>query len=208
MAEIEVRDLKNKVVGKLELSDEVFNYEASETLVWEAVKAYQAAQRKGTHSAKGRSDVRGGGKKPWRQKGTGRARVGTIRSPLWAGGGTVHPPQPRDYTEGFPKKKRRGAMKLILTDKVKNDRILVFENLDLESHRTKDFSALLQKLDVPNKVLLVDGKDNRNLYLSSRNLKNAKMVSTSGVNVYDLLNHEVLLISKQAVLDLQEVLKK
>ena len=110
--------------------------------------------------------------------------------------------------EGFPKKKRRGAMKLILTDKVKNDRLMVFENLDLESHRTKDFSALLQKLEIPNKVLLVDGKDNRNLYLSSRNLKNAKMVPTSGVNVYDLLNHEVLLISKQAVLDLQEVLKK
>jgi large subunit ribosomal protein L4 len=127
---------------------------------------------------------------------------------LWAGGGTVHPPKPRDYSESFPKKKRRGAMKLILTDKLKSDRLMVVENLELDSHRTRDFTDLLKKLKIEGKVLLVDGKDNRNLYLSSRNLQKAKMVPTGSINVYDLLNHELLLISKQAVLDLQEVLKK
>jgi large subunit ribosomal protein L4 len=208
MAEIEVRDLKNKVVGKLELTDEVFNYEASETLVWEAVKAYQAAQRKGTHAAKGRSDMRGGGRKPWRQKGTGRARAGTIRSPLWAGGGTVHPPKPRDYSEALPKKKRRGAMKLVLTDRLKNERLLVFDNLNLETPRTKEFVSLLKTLGIEQKVLLIDGKQNRNLYLGSRNIKSAKLVSSDGVNIYDLLNHELLIFSKSAVLELQEVLKK
>jgi len=208
MAEIEVRDLTNKVVGKLELADEVFNYQASETLVWEAVKAYRAAQRKGTHSAKGRSEVRGGGRKPWRQKGTGRARAGTLRSPLWAGGGTVHPPKPRNYTEAFPKKKRRGAMKLILTDKLKNERLFVFENLDLDSHRTRDFMNFLDLLKIDKKVLLVDSRENRNLYLGSRNVPNAKMVPSSGVNVMDLLSHELLMMSRKALEELQEVLKK
>lgn len=206
MAEVEVKDLNNKVVGKLKLSDDVFKYEASPALVWEAVTAYQAAQRKGTHATKGRSAVRGGGRKPWRQKGTGRARVGTLKSPLWAGGGTVHGPQPRSYAQAFPKKKRRGAMKLILTDKLKQDRLIVVDEIALESHRTKEFVKVLGNFEIPKKVLIVDSRENQNLYLSSRNVPAVKMVAANGVNVYDLVNHEVLMISKNALLELQEAL--
>lgn len=208
MPQVEVRDLKNKVVGKLDLSEEVFAYEASEALVWEAVNAYRAAQRKGTHSTKNRAKVRGGGRKPWRQKGTGRARVGTIRSPLWTGGGTVHGPQPRDYRQALPKKKRRGAVKLVLTDKLKNDRLIVVEKFELDSHKTKDFAGVLEKLGINGKALIADAPGNRNLLLSARNLAGVKPVTATGVNVYDLLNHEHLVISREAVLALQEALTK
>lgn len=206
MAEVEVRDLKNKVVSKLSLADEVFNYEASPTLVWEAVTAFQAAQRKGTHATRNRAAVRGGGHKPWRQKGTGRARVGTLKSPIWVGGGTIHGPQPRNYAQAFPKKKRRGAMKLVLTDKLKNEKLLVVEEMELDSHKTKDFVRVLDNLEIAKKILVVDSRENRNLYLSSRNLPLVKTVASNGVNVYDLVNHETVLISKKALLELQEAL--
>ena len=158
MAEIEVRNLKNKVVDQLELADEVFNYTASETLVWEAVRAYLAAQRKGTHATKGRSQVRGGGRKPWRQKGTGRARAGSIRSPIWRAGGTTFGPTPRNYTQAFPKKKRRGALKVVLSDKLKNQKLIVVDEFALESHRTKEFLEVLKTLDLGKKVLVVDDR--------------------------------------------------
>jgi len=208
MAEVEVKNLKNKVVEKLALADEVFAYEAKRSLVWEAVRAFQAAKRKGTHATKNRSAVRGGGQKPWRQKGTGRARVGTIRSPLWVGGGTAHGPSPRDYSQALPKKKRRGAVKLVLTDKLKSDRLHVVDELAIDSHKTKDFLGLLQGLKLDGKVLVVDSKENRNLYLGSRNLQSVKMVPAAGVNIYDLLNHENILISKSALMELQEVLQR
>jgi large subunit ribosomal protein L4 len=207
MAEVEVRDLNNKVVEKLSLADEVFNYEASPSLVWEAVTAFTASQRKGTHSTKNRAAVRGGNHKPWRQKGTGRARAGTVKSPIWAGGGTIHGPQPRDYSQPFPKKKRRGAMKLVLTDKLKNEHLLVLKDIELDSHRTKEFAEVISGFEVGKKVLVVDSRENRNLYLSSRNLPSVKMVASNGVNVYDLVNHEFLMISKKALLELQETLK-
>lgn len=208
MAEVEVKNLKNKVVGKLDLSDDVFAYEAKRSLVWEAVRAFRAGKRKGTHSTKNRAVVRGGGQKPWRQKGTGRARVGTIRSPLWAGGGTVHGPTPRDYSQALPKKKRRGAVKLVLTEKLKNDQIRVIDELSIDSHKTKDVIELLAGLQLDGKVLVVDSRENRNLYLGSRNLQSVKMVPTAGVNIYDLLNHETILISKPALIELQEVLQR
>jgi large subunit ribosomal protein L4 len=208
MAEVEVKNLKNKVVGKVDLADEVFAYQAKKVLVWEAVRAFQAGRRKGTHSTKNRSAVRGGGQKPWRQKGTGRARVGTIRSPIWAGGGTVHGPSPRDHSQSLSRKKRRGAVKLVLSDKLKNDQIRVVDDLSVDSHKTKDVLSLLKQLDLEGKVLVVDSKENRNLFLGSRNLQSVKMVSAGGVNIYDLLNHETLLISKPALLELQEVLQR
>lgn len=208
MAEVEVRNIKNKVVGKLALADEVFNYEASPTLVWEAVVAFQAAQRKGTHAAKNRAQVKASNRKPWRQKGTGRARVGSVSSPLWTGGGTVHGPQPRDYTQAFPKKKRRGAMKLVLSDKLKENRLVVMEDLNVGSAKTKDFVAVLKALNIEKKALLVDSRENRDLYLGSRNVPTVKMVPSNGVNVYDLLNYEMLIISKDAVLELQEALQR
>jgi len=208
MAEVEVRNLKNKVIDKLELADEVFNYSASETLVWEAVRAYRAGQRKGTHATKGRSQVRGGGRKPWRQKGTGRARAGSIRSPIWRAGGTTFGPTPRNYTQAFPKKKRRGALKVVLSDKLKNQKLIVVDEFVLESHRTKEFLEVLKTLDLGNKVLVVDDRENRNLYLSSRNVPHVKCVATLGLNVYDLLNCRNLVISKRAILSLQEVLQR
>lgn len=208
MAEVEVKNLENKVVEKLKLADQVFNYSASETLVWEAVRAYLAAQRKGTHATKGRAQVRGGGRKPWRQKGTGRARAGTIRSPLWRGGGTTFGPTPRNYTQAFPKKKRRGAMKLVLSDKLRNQSLTVLEDFSLESHRTQEFLSVLENFKLDKKVLLMDDRENRNLYLSSRNVPGVKLVATGGLNVYDLMNCRHFLVTKRAIVALQEVLQR
>jgi large subunit ribosomal protein L4 len=208
MAEVEVKNLKNEVVETLTLDDQVFDYTASETLVWEAVRAYQASQRKGTHATKNRALVSGAGKKLWRQKGTGRARVGSLRSPLWRKGGTVFGPQPRDYTQAFPKQKRRGAIKMVLSDKLRNQKLVVVDALALQTPRTKDFTGVLKVLNLDRKVLVVDNRDNRNLFLGARNLPKVKMVPSTGVNVYDLLNYEHLLISRQALLAIQEVLQK
>ena len=207
MAKVEVRNLKNKPVGELELSDAVFDYSASETLVWEAVRAFLAGQRKGTHKAKNRIEVRGGGGKLWRQKGTGRARVGSVRSPLWRTGGAVFGPRPRDYSQRFPRKKKRGAVRMVLSDKLRSQRLIVVQDLKVESHKTRDLVGILEVFDLSGKVLIVDEFKNRNLYLSSRNLPGVKMVRATGVNVYDLLNCEHLILSKEAVGKLEETLK-
>ncbi len=208
MPQVEVKNINNQVVETLELKSEVFDYEASETLVWEAVNAYRAAQRKGTHSTKSRAEVRGSGHKLWRQKGTGRARIGSIRSPLWRKGGTVHGPKPRDYTQAFPKRKKRGAVKAVLSDRLRQGRIVVIDVLKPDSHRTKDFIKLCRGLGLEGKILAVDDRSNRDLYLGSRNLPRVKMVPSLGVNVYDLLDHHHILISKSALLDLQEMLSR
>lgn len=208
MAQVEVKNLKNEVVGKLDLEDSVFAYKASRTLVWEAVNAFRAAQRKGTHATKNRAQVKGGGHKVWRQKGTGRARMGTIRSPLWRTGGTVFGPTPRNYAQSFPKKKRRGAVKMALSDKLSNGQLIVIEDMTLSSHKTKELADILETLQLEAKTLLVDDRENRNLYLGSRNLPRVKMVPTLGVNIFDLLNHEHLLISKRSLLELQEILQR
>lgn len=208
MAQVEVRNLENKVVEKLELDDAVFEYKASPTLVWEAVNAFRAARRKGTHATKGRSLVRGSGRKLWRQKGTGRARVGNRQTPIWRGGGVVFGPQPRSYAQSFPKKKKRGAVKLVLSDKLKNDRIVVIDDIQLESPRTKAVLSMMGALGLEQKVLFVDTRDNRNLFLGSRNLPDVKMVPTQGVNIFDLLNHPLLVISKSSLLELQEGLNR
>lgn len=208
MPVVDVRDVKNQVVEQLTLADEVFGYTASPTLVWEAVKAFLAGQRKGTHATKGRAEVRGSGRKLWRQKGTGRARVGSIRSPLWRKGGTVHGPRPRDHSEGFPRNKRRGALKMVLTDKLRSRRLVVVDTLELQEPRTKKFLEVLQNLALEDKVLVVDDRDNRNLYLGSRNLPQIKTVPTLGLNVYDALKYDHLLFSKRAILKLQEVLQQ
>ena len=209
MAEVEVRNTSNDVVEQLSLADEVFDYSASETLVWEAVRAFLANQRKGTHSTKNRHLVRGGGRKVWKQKGTGRARVGSLRSPLWKGGGTVFGPTPRDYSQAFPKKKKRGAVKRVLSDKLKADRIRILDEFNLENPKTKDFLAVLDSLGLSgDKVLVVDDRENRNLYLGARNVVGVKMVPTRSVNVYDLLDHEYILMTKRAALTLQEGLQR
>ena len=204
--EVQVRNLKNEVVETLSLSRQVFDYQASESLLWEAVTAYRAGRRKGSHSTKTRAEVRGGGRKPWRQKGTGRARAGTIRSPLWRSGGVTFGPKPRNYAQSLSKKKRRGAVKLALSDKLKSEKLLVLASIELDSHKTRNFLEVMGNFDLTRKLLVVDSKENRNLFLSTRNLPEIKMVPALGVNVYDLLNAEVLMISKASLLELQEVL--
>lgn len=206
MAQVKVKNLKNKVVDKLDLSDQVFAYAASESLLWEAVNAYLAGQRKGTHATKVRGQVRGGGRKLWRQKGTGRARVGSSRSPLWRGGGVTFGPHPRDYSQPFPKKKKRGAVKLALSGKLQDEKILVIDDFELPSHQTKEFVGVLKAFGLEKKVLVVDARDNRNLFLSTRNLPGIKMVQPIGLNIYDLLDSSYLMISKSSLLELQEVL--
>jgi large subunit ribosomal protein L4 len=208
MAQIEVRNLSNEVVGTIDLSDEVFRADYNEPLIWEAVKHYRDSLRAGTASTKVRGEVRGSGKKLWRQKGTGRARIGSIRSPLWRHGGTVHGPKPRSYEFRFPRKKLRGAMRSALSAKLSGNALAVLESLQLESLKTKDFRRVLGGLGATGKVLVVDSGENRNLRLSSRNLPRVKLVPGEAVNIYDVVNSDTLLFSKDSILRVQEVLSR
>lgn len=204
MPEIEVKNLKNEIIEKLALSDEVFNAKVNPPLVWEAVRHYQAAQRRGTASTKTRAEVSGSGKKLWRQKGTGRARIGSIRSPLWRHGGTVFGPKPRDYGYGFPKKKLRAAMRSILTERLQTNGLMVIDQLALENHKTKEFRKILDTFGLNARLLIVDSPANRNLYLSSRNLPGVRLLPAGSINVYDLVNHKQIVFSKNAILELQQ----
>jgi large subunit ribosomal protein L4 len=208
MAEIEVKNLANEVVGKLELSDAVFKAEFNQPLIWEAVKHYNDSLRSGTASTKVRGEVSGSGKKLWRQKGTGRARIGSVRSPLWRHGGTVHGPKPRDYSYRFPRKKLRGAMRSALSAKLSENSILVIDGLTMTSNKTKDFQKIVSSFGFTGKVLVVDSTKDRNLELSSRNLPKVKLVPGAGVNIFDVVNSNVLLFSKDSILQVQEVLSR
>ena len=208
MAEIDVKNLANEVVGKLELSDAVFQAPLNAPLIWEAVKHYQDSLRAGTAATKTRGRVSGSGKKLWRQKGTGRARIGSIRSPLWRHGGTVHGPQPRTYAYAFPRKKLRGAMRSALSARFGENCLAVVEAFGLENPKTAELKRALDGFGAGRKILLVDSSDNRNLKLSSRNLPRVKLVPGQGVNIYDLVNHEVVIFSKEAILQVQEVLSR
>jgi large subunit ribosomal protein L4 len=207
MATIDVLNLSGKKVGTLELWDEVFGG-INEDLLWEAVKHYRAAQRAGTHATKNRKLVSGSGKKLWRQKGTGRARVGSIRSPLWRHGGTVHGPQPRSYDYQFPRKKLLGALRSALAAKFADGKLLVVEKFDLEEAKTKAFRAALDGLGVSKTALLVDGSgENRNLELSSRNLAGVELVAGNHVHPYHLLRYDSAVFSRSALEKLQDSLK-
>ncbi len=208
MAEIDVKNLANEVVGKMELLDEVFMAPVNVPLIWEAVKHYQDSLRAGTVATKTRGLVSGSGKKLWRQKGTGRARIGSIRSPLWRHGGTVHGPQPRSYVYAFPRKKLRGALRAALSARFGENGLTVVDALQVESHKTKDLKKVLEGLGAGRKVLLVDSNPNRNLALSSRNLPGVKLVPGTGVNINDVVNHERLIFSKEAILQVQGVLSR
>lgn len=207
MAKIDVLDLKGKKVGTLELAEEVFG-KINEDLLWEAVKHYRASLRAGTHATKNRKLVSGSGKKLWKQKGTGRARVGSIRSPLWRHGGTVHGPQPRSYDYQFPKKKLLGALRSALAAKLADGRLTVVENFELQEVSTSDFRKVLDTLGVEKTALLVDGsKANRNLELSSRNLADVELVAGNQVHPYHLLRYDVAIFSQAALERLQNSLK-
>jgi large subunit ribosomal protein L4 len=207
MANIDVLNLSGKKVGTLELADEVFGG-INEDLLWEAVKHYRAAQRAGTHATKNRKLVSGSGKKLWRQKGTGRARVGSIRSPLWRHGGTVHGPQPRSYDYQFPRKKLMGALRSALAAKFADGKLMVVEDFELEQPKTKAFRATLETLGAGKTALLVDGvKENRNLELSARNIAGIELVPGNQVHPYHLLRYESAIFSRPALERLQDSLK-
>jgi large subunit ribosomal protein L4 len=207
MAKIDVVNLEGKKTGSLELADEVFGG-INEDLLWEAVKHYRAAQRAGTHATKNKKLVSGAGKKLWKQKGTGRARVGSIRSPLWRHGGTVHGPQPRSYDYQFPKKKLLGALRSALASKYSDGKLMVVEAFELDAAKTGAFRKALGKLGAGKTALLVDGaKDNRNLELSARNIPGVELVPGNQVHPYHLLRYETAIFSKPALERLQDALK-
>jgi len=207
MASIDVLDLKGRKVGTMDLADEVFGA-VNEDLLWEAVKHYRAGQRAGTHATKNKKLVSGAGKKLWRQKGTGRARVGSIRSPLWRHGGTVHGPQPHSHDYVFPRKKLLGALRSALAAKLSDGKLTVVDSFNLEDHKTKAFRTALASLEVETTALLVDGaEENRNLELSSRNLDGVELVKSFDVHPYHLLRYDRAIFSRPALEKLQTSLK-
>ncbi|QOY37531.1 50S ribosomal protein L4 [Anaerobacillus isosaccharinicus] len=193
-------------VGDIELSDAVFGIEPNQHVLHDAVVMQQASLRQGTHDTKGRSEVRGGGRKPWRQKGTGRARQGSIRSPQWVGGGVVFGPTPRSYSYKLPKKVRRLAIKSALASKVIAQEIVVLEGLMLDTPKTKDMVAILTGLSADRKALVVTADYNDNVALSARNIPGVTFVTAEGINVLDVLKHDKLVITKDAVQKVEEVL--
>src|SRR5438874_2371914 len=208
MATVDVKNLKNEVVEKLELADAVFAGPINEDLMHQAVKQYLASRRAGTHNTKTRAEVQGSGKKPWRQKGTGRARVGEIRNPLWRKGGTVFGPRPRDYEYHLPRKMFRAALKSALALKLKENQLNVVEAFELESHKTKAFSQALARLGFDRKVLVIDHQQNPNLRLAARNLSDVQLLPNLQVTPYHILNAKHVVFSKAAIQALQEVLAK
>ncbi|GAC1356785.1 MAG: 50S ribosomal protein L4 [Acidobacteriaceae bacterium] len=210
MANINVVNLGGDKVGEFELADQIFAGEVNEALLWEAVKHYRAALRQGTAATKNRKLVSGSGKKLWKQKGTGRARIGSIRSPLWRSGGTVHGPQPRSYEYAFPRKKLLGALRSALASKLADGKLTVVENFEVAEAKTKYFRAALNKLEAGKTTLLVESSKrlDEKLYLGSRNLAGVELVLSSEVHPYDLLRYEHAVFSKDAIEALQETLVK
>ncbi|MFC0274137.1 50S ribosomal protein L4 [Metabacillus herbersteinensis] len=193
-------------VGEIELNESVFGIEPNQHVLFEAVIMQRASLRQGTHKVKNRSEVAGGGRKPWRQKGTGRARQGSIRSPQWRGGGVVFGPTPRSYAYKLPKKVRRLAIKSALSSKVLDNNIVVLEDLALNAPKTKDMFTVLNGLSVERKALIVTADTNENVALSARNIPGVTVVTANGISVLDVLNHDKLIITKAAVEKVEEVL--
>ncbi|MGA9883800.1 MAG: 50S ribosomal protein L4 [Candidatus Acidiferrales bacterium] len=199
MPVVDVKNLEGKTVGQITLADDVFAAEVNQNLLHEAVRHFLAGERAGTHKTKDKSEVSGSGKKLWRQKGTGRARIGSIRSPLWRHGGTVHGPVPRSYAYALPKKMILGALRSALTTKLSQQKLIVVDGWQLETHKTKAFRAALAKLDGEAKsILLVDAGENINLERASRNLEGVTLVQPTRLGPYDLLRHDRLMLSREA----------
>jgi len=206
MPNVDVVDLKNKKVGEVDLSDAVFGAEVNESLLYEAVKHHLACRRSGSAKTKTRGEVRGSGRKLWRQKGTGRARVGSIRTPLWRSGGTVFGPQPRSYAYSLPRKMQLGALRSALSAKLRDGEMTVVNAFALEDHKTRSVRAALDALEVQRTVLLVDNPEDEKLELGSRNLPGVTLLSSREVTPYHLLGHERVVISEAAAKKLSEVL--
>lgn len=206
MPTVDVVDLNNEKVDTLELSDAVFAAEANEGLVHQVIVAHQANQRAGTHKVKTRGEVAGSGRKLWRQKGTGRARSGSRRSPIWRGGGTVHGPRPRSYHQKVPRKMQVAALRSTLSARLREDCITVVRDFELPSHRTKEFRLALEALGLGGNVLVVENQPNQNLELSSRNLPEVKLLPSSRLNPYVVLKYRRILMSASAAQTCSEVL--
>ena len=205
MATIKVYDQEKQEVGSVELAPEVFEVEARPEILNLVVRAQRAAQRAGTHKAKTRAFVSGGGVKPWKQKGTGRARSGSTRSPLWVGGGTVFGPHPRKYAFSMPRKQRRLAIKCALSDKVKSGDFIVLESLNFDAPKTKQVTKLLGDFGVDKKTLFITADEAENVEKSARNIQGVKAINTNGLNVFDILNSDKLFITKDAITRIEEV---
>jgi large subunit ribosomal protein L4 len=206
MPSVDILDLNNNKVGSLDLADAVFAAPVNEDLLYEAVRHYQAGRRRGTAKTKTRHEVAGSGKKLWKQKGTGRARMGSIRSPLWRHGGTTHGPQPRDYSYKLPRKMLLGALRSALSAKLRDGELAIIQAFSMADHKTRNVAATLKTLEVKTTVLLVDNGENVNLTRGSQNLQGVKLVTSREVNVYDLLGHKRVLMSEAAARKLSETL--
>lgn len=206
MPKVALYNMDGTQVGEIELNDDVFGIEPNESVVHEAVVMQLAGLRRGTSSAKTRAEVRGGGKKPWRQKGTGRARAGTIRSPIFRKGGVVFAPKTRDYSYSIPRKKRRIAIKSVLSAKVQGGDIIVLDNLAFDTPKTKDMVKVLENIKINKKALVVTAEKTGFVDESARNIPGIKPLAADGINVYDVLNHDKLILTKDAVAKIEEVL--
>jgi large subunit ribosomal protein L4 len=208
MPTIEIKNLRNERIGELELNEEIFGVPLNEALIHDAVKNHLTNQRQGTVKTKTRGNTSGSGKKLWRQKGTGRARIASLRSPLWKGGGNVHGPQPRDWTSELPKKMKRGALKSALSERLREGNLIVIEDFNLDNHKTKTFIAIAELFGWGEKTLIVETEPKTNLILSSRNVPGIKIASGVNVNIYDVLYNEKIVFTKDAINALQERLSK
>ena len=204
MANVSVYNIEGKEVGKIDLSDAVFGVEVNEHLVHMAVVSRLANNRQGTQKAKTRSEVSGGGRKPWRQKGTGHARQGSTRAPQWTGGGVVFAPVPRDYSFKMNKREKRAALKSALTSRVEENKFIVIDEINFEEAKTKNFANILKNLDV-SKALVVLEDDNKNAELSARNIADIKTAKTNTINVYDILKYNTVITTKAVVAKIEEV---
>ena len=204
MANVSVYNMEGKEVGKMDLNDAVFGVEINEHLVHMAVVQNLANKRQGTQKAKTRAEVSGGGRKPWRQKGTGHARQGSTRSPQWKGGGVVFAPTPRDYSFKLSKKEKRAALKSVLTSRVQDNKLIVLDELKLDAIKTKEFKKVMDNLKVGKAMVVIDGQD-ENVILSARNLPTVNTAMAENINVYDILKGDTLVLTKDAVAKIEEV---
>ena len=204
MAEVSVLNMEGSEVGKMKLNDAIFGVEINEHLVHQAVVTQLANDRQGTQKAKTRSEVRGGGRKPWRQKGTGHARQGSIRSPQWTGGGVVFAPTPRDYSKKMNKKEKRIALKSVLTSRVEEGKFIVLDELKFDAPKTKDFAQVMKNLEA-DKALVVINDNDVNVVKSAANIPTVKTASTNTINVYDILKYDTVIVTQDAVKTIEEV---
>jgi large subunit ribosomal protein L4 len=205
MPKVDIFNISGQQVGEIELSDDIFNAEINQSMLHTVVKNYLANQRQGTQSVKTRAEVSGGGRKPWRQKGTGRARQGSIRAPQWIGGGVTFAPKPRDYSYKLPKKAKRVAMKSALTSKLQNKDMIVLDELDIKEPKTKEIVNILKNLNSQKKTLIVLEQNNENVVKSASNIPGVSTTLVTTLNVYDILNHDKFIVTKDAVHKIEEV---